>query len=213
MNRNSHGSNEQNRSTQGRERFARKNSTPQKMESRERFKHDHDKLSGPDFHGRESSYRANAEYDNSLNQYEDKVWKNAPTGDLSFEDQYRTDGEEHNYRGPIAENRIGEYPRTPRGLFRRTVSHKNFFGIGPKGYKRSDARIEEEICEVLTKDEYIDASEITVEVKEGVVKLSGTVEDREDRVAAEMLVESVLGVEDIQNNITVKKREVNLNLN
>ncbi|MDD4974523.1 MAG: BON domain-containing protein [Bacteriovorax sp.] len=213
MSRNAHGSNEQNRSlSQTKKRFAKRKATPERLESRERLRHDHDLISEPDFHGRESSYRARAEYDNSFIIDDDREWKNAPSGDLSFEEQYKTDGEEHNYRWPIAENRVGEYPRFPDGLYRRTRTRKNFYGIGPKGYKRSDERIEEDVCELLTKDKNIDASEIVVEVKDGLVKLSGNVEDREDRVEAEMLVHSILGVEDIQNDISVKKRKFDVNL-
>ena len=68
-------------------RFTNRKSTPVRLESRESLRHDHDVVSGPDFHGRESSYRARAEYDNSFRTEDDKEWKNAPNGDLSFEEQ------------------------------------------------------------------------------------------------------------------------------
>lgn len=98
-----------------------------------------------------------------------------------------------------------EYPLSGHNLDHHKPRHRDFTGIGPKGYKRSDSRIEEDICELLTRDHYIDASDIGVAVKNGVVRLSGTVEQREDRVEAEMLAESVIGVEDIQNDIVVRR--------
>lgn len=82
---------------------------------------------------------------------------------------------------------------------------RNFSGIGPKGYRRSDQRIEEEVCNVLMRDNNINASEIEVHVENGVVQLSGTVSHRSARLDAEMAVDGVPGVEDIQNDIKVKK--------
>lgn len=82
---------------------------------------------------------------------------------------------------------------------------KSFSGVGPKNYKRTDERIEEEVCNVLMKDRNIDASNIEVHVRGGVVLLSGTVEGRMDKIEAEMAIEGITGVEDIQNEIKVKK--------
>jgi hypothetical protein len=125
---------------------------------------------------------------------------------LNYEEQYRTDGEAHNYSGPIEDERFAEYPRYGKNLNRDRRSRKNFSGIGPKGYRRSDVRIEEEICEKLARDKYINASEIEVSVKDAIVTLAGSVEDREDRFLTEMLVEETLGVEDIRNDIRVRKQ-------
>jgi len=82
---------------------------------------------------------------------------------------------------------------------------KSFSGVGPKNYKRSDTRIEEEVCNVLMKDRNIDASDIEVHVRDGVVLLSGTVDSRMDKIEAEMAIEGIAGVEDIQNEIKLKK--------
>ena len=57
-------------------------------------------------------------------------------------------------------------------------STKNFFGKGPKGFKRSDEKIREEVCEALYRDNSVDASEIEVSVKDAEVILSGTVSER-----------------------------------
>lgn len=98
-----------------------------------------------------------------------------------------------------------EYPRYGQNLDRKKPRHHDFTGLGPRGYKRSDERIEEEVCELLARDHFIDASDILVSVENGIVRLSGSVRQREDRVEAEMLAESVIGVEDIQNDIYVRR--------
>lgn len=78
---------------------------------------------------------------------------------------------------------------------------KSHRGRGPKGYVRSDERLTELICERLTDDARIDASDITVEVKQGDVTLSGTVPDKLTRWRAEELVESVGGVGSVSNRL------------
>lgn len=85
-------------------------------------------------------------------------------------------------------------------------SKRSYAGIGPKNYQRSDSSLEEEVCEVLTRDALIDASEIIVAVENGTVKLSGSVENREERFAIERAVDGIWGVEDIMNDIKVIKR-------
>lgn len=79
-------------------------------------------------------------------------------------------------------------------------------GHGPKGYKRSDSRIEEDVNDRLTDDPYLDASDITVSVKDSEVTLSGTITRREDKRRAEDLAELVSGVTHVQNNLRVRPR-------
>lgn len=76
-------------------------------------------------------------------------------------------------------------------------------GRGPKGYRRSDERIEEDVNEELTRHPEIDASEIEVRVQSGEVTLTGTVENRQAKRLAEDLVERVFGVTDVHNQIRV----------
>lgn len=78
-------------------------------------------------------------------------------------------------------------------------------GRGPKGYKRSDDRIREDVSDRLTEDAYIDASEITVRVSNGEVTLEGTADTRMARRRAEDIAESISGVSHVQNNIRVKQ--------
>jgi osmotically-inducible protein OsmY len=82
-----------------------------------------------------------------------------------------------------------------------------FTGRGPKGYRRSDDRIKEDINERLTQDPEIDAWEIEVQVEAGEVILTGTIDDRRAKHRAEDIAESVSGVKDVQNQIRVKKSD------
>ena len=80
---------------------------------------------------------------------------------------------------------------------------RGYAGLGPKGYQRSDQRIQEEISDRLMADDRIDASDIEVRVKDGEVTLSGRVDDRVAKRRAEDLAESVMGVRDVMNQIRV----------
>ncbi len=82
---------------------------------------------------------------------------------------------------------------------------RSYAGRGPKGYQRSDERIREDVSDSLTDDHYVDASEITVEVREREVTLSGTVETREQKYAAEACAEDVSGVREVINQLRVTR--------
>ena len=79
-------------------------------------------------------------------------------------------------------------------------------GKGPKGYTRSDDRLKEVICEKLSDDPMIDASEISIDVTSQVVKLTGTVDDRATKYEVEELIERCGGVKDIDNQLRVRSR-------
>ncbi len=85
-------------------------------------------------------------------------------------------------------------------------STKNFFGKGPKGFRRTDEKIREEVCEALYRDHSVDASEIEVSVKDAEVMLSGTVSERRMKRLAEDCAESVSGVSDVRNEIRVQSQ-------
>lgn len=78
-------------------------------------------------------------------------------------------------------------------------------GRGPKGYRRSDDRIREDINDRLTDDSWLDANGVDVAVTNGDVTLTGTVRSREDKKRAEALAESIAGVENVQNNLRVDR--------
>jgi hypothetical protein len=76
-------------------------------------------------------------------------------------------------------------------------------GKGPKGYRRSDDRIREEISDELTDHPDIDASEIEIEVKDGEVTLTGTVDSRDAKRMTEDVVERSSGVTHVSNQLRV----------
>lgn len=76
-------------------------------------------------------------------------------------------------------------------------------GKGPRGYKRSDDAIRDDACRLLTHHGDVDASDIDVSVLDGVVTLSGTVDDRGQKRAAEDALDTIWGISDVNNQIRV----------
>ncbi len=88
---------------------------------------------------------------------------------------------------------------------RREVDAGEHRGRGPKGYRRSDERIREDVSDRLTDDSWLNASDIEVAVSNADVTLTGTVRSREDKKRAEALAESVSGVDNVQNNLRIER--------
>ena len=82
-----------------------------------------------------------------------------------------------------------------------------FKGRGPKGYRRSDERIKDDINDRLSDDSWIDASDIEVNVENGEVTLTGTVHHRNAKRRAEDLAELVSGVTNVENRIRVQQEQ------
>jgi hypothetical protein len=76
---------------------------------------------------------------------------------------------------------------------------------GPKGYKRSDERIREDVCDVLMQMSDLDSSDVEVAVREGEVVLTGTVPDRSMKYRIEQVADRCAGIVDITNQIRVKR--------
>lgn len=85
-------------------------------------------------------------------------------------------------------------------LYGRVGGHR---GKGPKGYTRSDERIREDLSERLAEDDEIDPSDVSVEVREGVVTLEGSVEQRWMRHRIEDMADACRGVRDVVNHLRV----------
>jgi osmotically-inducible protein OsmY len=90
----------------------------------------------------------------------------------------------------------------PGGAYEQ-LSQLSQRGRGPKGYTRTDDLLKEIICEQLTDDPFIDASDVTLDVANSEVTLRGTVPDRRQKYAIEDLVADVAGVNEIHNHIGV----------
>lgn len=80
-------------------------------------------------------------------------------------------------------------------------------GRGPRGYKRSDERICEEICDRLEAHGEIDARDIEVKVENGEVTLTGTTPDRRTKRLAESVADTVRGVLDVHNELRLGRGE------
>ena len=89
-----------------------------------------------------------------------------------------------------------------RDMDKRSGPHK---GKGPKDYRRSEDRIREDVCYRLADDDMVDASDINVEIKDNEVILTGTVSSREEKRRAEDLVESIYGIQNVENRLRVNR--------
>lgn len=77
---------------------------------------------------------------------------------------------------------------------------------GPKGYKRSDERLKEDISDRLMSG-HLDASDVEVDVKSGVVTISGTVDNRSAKYQIEELADNIPGVTDVVNHLRIKRED------
>lgn len=82
------------------------------------------------------------------------------------------------------------------------------YGKGPKGWKRSDDKIREDVCEALYQDPYVDATEIEVAVENGTVLLKGWIDSRESKREAEICAEEISGVHDVRNELFIRNRKL-----
>jgi osmotically-inducible protein OsmY len=78
-------------------------------------------------------------------------------------------------------------------------------GRGPKGYRRSDERIRDDVSDRLSDDSWLDASDVEVKVEGAEVTLTGFVASRDDKRRAEDLAERVSGVDNVQNQLRVRR--------
>ena len=102
------------------------------------------------------------------------------------------------WRLPPAERRLaGPLPEPPSG---------RFTGYGPKNYVRADTRIHEDVCERITADPFVDATDIDVRVTSGEVSLEGVVRTRDQKRRAEDAAASVPGVRDVHNRLRLEQR-------
>jgi hypothetical protein len=91
-----------------------------------------------------------------------------------------------------------------QGYGQQGMPRGQYIGRGPKGYRRSDERIREDVNEELTRHPDIDASEIEVIVDGAEVTLIGVVEDRRAKRLAEDVVERTSGVNQVHNQLRVR---------
>lgn len=173
---------------------------------------------------------ANRDYDSDDRDYEGTVdsgrrWYGSPYRHRAWPEEAYSRGARHGTRLQTRGRRDPSYdPYDYRGLAGQYLplggglrgwwraerfgeygpQRRSFAGRGPKTYRRSDARIEEDVNDLLTYSPDLDASDIEVRVDDGIVTLSGIVEDRGDKRLAEDLAENVFGVQDVNNELEVR---------
>jgi osmotically-inducible protein OsmY len=184
--------------------------------------------SGRDYDSRDFD-RGYANVDRYGRSYDDD-WRYRNIGSYSERYDYPTGfrsgqsyGEPSDY--PRGDYNRGEYDRGERGWWDRTSDevaswfgdeeaerrrmmdrHRDQFrGRGPKGYRRSDERIREDVNDRLSDDNYLDASDIEVAVSETIVTLTGSVSTRADKRRAEDIAEGVSGVTNVENRLRVTR--------
>jgi osmotically-inducible protein OsmY len=84
-------------------------------------------------------------------------------------------------------------------LFDKKLDYR---GVTPKGFELKDDWILKNVCEVLLRDPHIDATEIEVELRSGVVLLTGRVDSRRTKKLAELNIQGIPGVKDVMNFLT-----------
>lgn len=138
--------------------------------------------------------------------------KYSETGESEFSrestipyDQDEVLSERHYHLG-LAEN-LGKKIIRMRKIEPGPLRLPNYRGRGPKGYRRSDEMIHEDVSEALYRSSEVDASDIEVFVSNGDVTLKGSVTSREQKKAAEAAVENLAGVDDIFNELRVKSAD------
>ena len=101
------------------------------------------------------------------------------------------------HHGPAAPRRVlGSAHIRPQGPHR---------GRGPRGYVRSPARIYEDLCDRLTDNPFIDASDIEVTVAGTEVTLNGTVRDTIAMRQAQAIAEEVAGITHVHNRLLIRE--------
>lgn len=122
----------------------------------------------------------------------------APEG---HRDTYRHLGDRRWINDPDAEWEHEQSPRYGYRSMNERMEQARHRGKGPRSYQRSDQRILEDLNDRLCDDPWLNASDIETSVQDGVVILSGSVEDRAAKRRAEDIVENVRGVKDVENRI------------
>jgi osmotically-inducible protein OsmY len=79
------------------------------------------------------------------------------------------------------------------------MSARNESGLG------ADERIWEDVHERLMGHPDFDATDVEIEVEEGLVTLAGRVDNREAKWLAEEITRSVQGVQDVHNRLKVAR--------
>lgn len=173
----------------------------------------------PEDYRSDFSGEAPQRYRDSWSERQSGPYRSPATGRPISEDEYRQEAHWHRSRPYTGfSGRVSEFGyedptwaapqmgRTGGATQRRyPPPGSGFRGVGPRNYSRSDDRIREDVCDELSDDGEVDASDIEIEVKDAHVTLSGTVPERYMKHRAEDIADSRRGVRDVENRIRVVK--------
>lgn len=108
--------------------------------------------------------------------------------------------------GPYVWGRTYDAPEETRWNRAAHQEHTDFAGVGPRGYRRKDDYIRDEVVQYMTEDPDLDPSEIDIQVQDAEVTLEGTVGSRSEKRHAEDVAYAVYGVQDVHNRLRVVQR-------
>ncbi len=109
---------------------------------------------------------------------------------------------EHGFGGAVSIKKDDRFPGTSGSV------RGEQYGKGPKNWHRTDEKLREEVCEALARARMVDASDIDVSVEDGIVLLTGWVNDRQEKRQAEDCLDDVLGIHDIRNELHLRDRKL-----
>jgi len=162
-----------------------------------------------------NSGRRNMQQNNNQDPYQDQQGYRNPSGG-NMERYGSGDYDRNNMTGRNAgsgnwsgnsNQGSSNYNSNDKNRGNDSMSRGDHKGKGPKGYRRSDDRIQEDINDKLTDHNDLDASSIEVTVSQGEVTLSGTVDSRSSKRLAEDIAEMVSGVQNVENRIRVQQQK------
>jgi osmotically-inducible protein OsmY len=150
--------------------------------------------------GQDRSYGGYGSQSGYGRQDEPGSYSGQQAGELGYGQGSYGGGQQSRYRGYGSPTGYGANPQSGYGQQGRMQRR------GPKGYKRSDERIREDVCERLMQSD-VDASEVTVEVRDGRVILQGSVPERRMKHTIEDVADQCSGVNEVENNIRVARQD------
>jgi|GEM_PF-1103096 len=112
------------------------------------------------------------------------------------DNDYSRDNDEHESFGDQLREAGQKIARSVKRAFR-----------GPKGYKRSDDRIREDVSDRLGENPWLNCSEVEVVVSNGEVTLTGSVNSRQEKFLLEEIADDVNGVSEVHNQVRVKREQ------
>lgn len=121
--------------------------------------------------------------------------REAGYGDRRSGQQYRDRGEQGRARERYSRNQAEDW-QIPGP----------YSGMGPRGYRPSDERIKDNLCEIFTRHGKIDARGVDIQVQDGNVTLAGEVNRKLEKYLAEEIASSISGVNEVDNRLRVKDR-------